>query len=221
MKISEIDIGDNLTTLKMTPTWFKLDEKKNALKDIIYPIDGTDRNLINIISRYRTICNKSKDFLSQPLQININSTETLIIALDTFARQYGGELTFTNNDLSFSNSDEHTAAGVANLGSVHMIAANCIPTAKFCLKVNRNYDRDLARTSRTMKMFILDFTREISHLLHCKNDYIRIFSIERLDDKRDMIKLYFGITTTDKQQTETLARQFQVKYLSSYSKNYF
>jgi hypothetical protein len=212
MKISEIDIGDNITTLKMTPIWFKLDDKKNALKNIIYPTDGTDRNQINTIARYRTIINKSKDFRHEPLQVNKNSTETVIIALDIFARQYGGELSFTNKDFSFSDCAEHTACGVANLGSIHLLAAELIPTAKFSIKLNFNYDRDLTRSTATMKNFILNFNQEITHLLHCKNDFIRIFSIEKIAHKRGMIQVNFGLTTPDKNQTESLARHFQVLY---------
>jgi hypothetical protein len=212
MKISEIDIGDNITTLKMTPIWFKLDDKKSALKDIIYPTDGTDRNVVNTIARYRTISNKSKDFCHEPLQVNEASIETVIIALDNFARQYGGELSFTNEDRSFSNSTESIACGVANLGSIHLVASDYILTAKFSVKLNLNYDRDLTQTNLMMKNFIFDFNKSIAHLLHCKNDFVRIFSIEKLDHKRGLIKINFGLTTPEKNQTESLARQFQVKY---------
>lgn len=211
MKISEIGIGDTITTLKMTPVWFKLDERKNPLKDIIYPTDGTDRDLINIVARYRTIINKSKDFRRHPLQVNKNSIETIIIALEIFIRQYGGDLTFTNEKLSFDNSTEHTAEGIVNLGCVHLLAANFIPTAKFSIKLNVNYDRDLAQSISLMKKFIFNFNKEISYLLKCNNNFIRIFSIEKIDNKRGMIKVNFGLTTPDKNQTITLARRLQVK----------
>lgn len=210
MKICEIDIGDNLTTLKMTPIWFKLDDRKGALKDIIYPTDGTDRTVVNIIARYRTIINKSKDFRQQPLEVNEQSIETVIIALDIFARQYGGELSFTNEELSYSNSTEHIACGIANLGSIHLLAMDYISTAKFSIKLNLNYDRDLAQTNSMMKKFILDFNKSIAHLLRCNNDFVRIFSIEKIDNKRGMIQVNFGLTTPDYNQTEYLARQFQV-----------
>jgi hypothetical protein len=215
MKISEIDIGDSITTLKMTPMWFKLDDKKTALKDIIYPMDGTDRNLINIVARYRTMINKSNDFRHEPLQVNQNSTETIIIALDAFARHYGGELSFTNENLSFMDCAEQTACGVANLGSIHFLPAHFIPTAKFSIKLNLNYDRDLAQSNSLMKNFILNLNKEIARLLKCKNDYIRIFSIEKIDHKHEMIKIHFGLTTSDKNQTISLARHFQVKNIKS------
>jgi hypothetical protein len=210
MKISEIDIGDTITTLKMTPIWFKLDDKKAALKDINYPTDGTDRNLIITIARYRTIINKSKDFCHQPLQVNKNSIETVIIGLENFVRQYGGELSFTNENLSFKNSAEHTACGVANLGSTHLLASNLILTAKFSIKIYLHYHRDIARSTATMKNFIFNFQKEITYLLHCKNDFIRIFSIEKMEHRRGMIRISFGITTPERNQTESLARHFQV-----------
>jgi hypothetical protein len=211
MKITQIDIGDTITTLKMTPIWFKLDDKKIGLKDIIYPTDGTNRDLINIIARYRTIINKSKDFRHEPLEVNKNSIETVIIGLDTFVRQYGGELSFTNDDLSFANCAEHTACGVANLASVHLLAANWILTAKFSIKINLHYHRDLAQSNGTMKSFIWDFQKEITNLLQCKNDFIRIFSIEKIEHRRGMIRIHFGITTPERNQTETLARNLRVK----------
>ncbi|CAF1183687.1 unnamed protein product [Rotaria sordida] len=209
MKIIEIDIGDNITTLKMIPMSFKLDDKKRALKDIIYPTDGTDRNLINILARYRTIINKSKDFRREPFQVRTNSTETLIILLDAFVRQYEGELSFTNEDICFSDSTRYIASGIANLGSLHLLAANYILTAKFSIKINLNYDRELTRSSSIMKNFILDLNKSIANVLHCKNDFIRIFSIEKIDNKHGMIQVNFGLTTPDKNQTESLARHFQ------------
>lgn len=210
MKITQMDIGDTVTTLKMTPIWFKLDQRKRVAEDILYPTDGTDRNLINTVARYRTIVNQSKDFRREPLEINPNSRETIIIALDAFARQYGGELTFTQEDLSFSHPAEHAACGVANLGTVHLIAAHFIPTAKFAIKINLNYDRDLAQSTATMKTFILDLHQELTRLLLCKSEFIRIFSIKKLDHRRGLVEVHFGLTTPDKNQTEALARHFQV-----------
>ncbi|CAF4621253.1 unnamed protein product, partial [Rotaria sp. Silwood2] len=209
MKINEIDIGDNITILKMTPISFKLDDKKKGLKDIIYPIDATDRNLINILARYRTIINKSKDFRSEPFQIGKDSTETVIILLDYFSREYGGEICFTSEDISHCNSAQYIVGGIANFGSLHLLANNLIPTAKFSIKINLNYDRDLAQSNSTMKNFIIDFSKSIAHLLHCKYDFVRIFSIEKIDNKRGIIQVNFGITTNDKNQTEYLARYFQ------------
>ncbi|CAF4541866.1 unnamed protein product, partial [Rotaria sp. Silwood2] len=211
MKINEIDIGDNITILKMTPISFKLDDKKKGLKDIIYPIDATDRNLINILARYRTIINKSKDFRSEPFQIGKDSTETVIILLDYFSREYGGEICFTSEDISYCNSAQYIVGGIANFGSLHLLANNLIPTAKFSIKINLNYDRDLAQSNSTMKNFIIDFSKSIAHLLHCKYDFVRIFSIEKIDNKRGIIQVNFGITTNDKNQTEYLARYFQTR----------
>ena len=212
MKINQIDIEDTVTTLKMVPITFKLDDKKKALKGIIYPTDGTDRNLINIIARYRTLINKSKDFCHEPLQISKDSTETAILVLHAFAHQCGGELSFTDEDLSFSGTTTQIASGLVNLDNIHVLADNFIPTAKFSIKIKLDYNRDLAQSTSIMKNFILDFQKAIAHLLHCKNEFIRIFSIEKVDNKRRITQINFGLTTPDKNQTESLARHLQVNH---------
>ncbi|CAF5022251.1 unnamed protein product [Rotaria sp. Silwood1] len=209
MKISEIDIGDKLTKIKLTPISFKLDDKKEALKNIIYPNDGSDRYILNILSRYRTIINKSKDFIKQPFKLKNDSIETVIILLDYFIRQYQGEICFTNQYISYSDSKQLTATGIINLSSLHLIAAKTILTATFSIKINLNYDRDLAHSNNTMINFILDLNKSLAHLLNCKYDFIRIFSIEKLDYKRGMIKVNIGLTTPDIYQTEYLAKHFQ------------
>ncbi|CAF2050173.1 unnamed protein product [Rotaria magnacalcarata] len=209
MKIIEIDIEDNITKLKMGPCSFKLDDKKLALQDIIYPNDSTDRNLINILARYRKFIHKSKDFSQEKFQISHDSIETLIILLNDFIGQYEGELTFTNEYINYSNSLQYMICGIANLSNVHLIISNFIQTAIFSVKLNINYDRDLIRSNLTMKIFIYDFIKSISDVLHCNNDFIRIFSIERFDNKGSIIRVNFGLTTPDKNQTEILARHFQ------------
>ncbi|CAF4362900.1 unnamed protein product, partial [Rotaria magnacalcarata] len=85
--------------------------------------------------------------------------------------------------------------GIANLSNVHLIISNFIQTAIFSVKLNINYDRDLIRSNLTMKIFIYDFIKSISDVLHCNNDFIRIFSIERFDNKGSIIRVNFGLTT--------------------------
>ena len=212
MKIIQIDIEDTVTTLKMVPIGFKLDDKKKALKSIIYPTDGTDRNLVNIVARYRTLINKSKNFCQEPLQIGKDSTETAILVLSAFAHQYSGELSFTDEDLSFSDPITQIVSGVVNLDNIHLLVGNFIPTAKFSIKVKLDYNRDLAQSISTLKNFILHFHKALAHLLHCKNEFIRIFSIEKVDNKCRMTQINFGLTMPDKNQTESLARHFQVNH---------
>ena len=211
MKISHIDFGDTKTTMKMTPNWFKFNQKINLLKEIVYPQDGTDRNLINTIAKYRTLIDQSKDFRQQPLEVEQNSIETLLIALEHFVHQYDGELIFTNERISSSHPNESTAYGIANLGCVHLIASHLVPTAKFSIKINLNYDRDLAQSLTMMKRFVYQFHRDLTRLLQCQPEFIRIFSIEKLDHRRGMVLIQLGLTTPDKTQTDSLARQFQVE----------
>ena len=211
MKITHIDMGDTFTKLKMTPISFKLDRKKNSSKDIIYPTDGTDRDLINLIAKYRHLIDQPKDFSEYPLKVHQNSIETLIIGLEHFVHQYDGELILTNTDLSYSHPDEKLASGVVNLSSIHLIAADLIPTARFSIKLNLDYDRDLSQSISTMKEFLLQFHKDLTRLLRCQSEYMRIFSVEKLDLKRGMIRIQFGLTTPNKNQTESLAKQFQVR----------
>jgi len=210
MKTTELDIGDNEIVLKMTPNRFQLDDRKSALKDIIYPSDGTDRHLINTIARYRTLINKSKDFILEPIESDPSSIEMILIGLENFVRQYGGEISFSNSDLSFANGTEYAACGIVNLGNIHLLATDFIPTAKFSIRLNIDYDRDLTQSKAQLKTFLFRFVKELADLLECQQSFVRIFSIEKLDQRRNLIRIHFGLTTTERNQTIDLAKHFQV-----------
>lgn len=210
-KINEIFIEDNITNIKLTPKSFKCIDKNKLLKDIIYPNDGTDRNLINLISIYRSFINKSNDFSHQPIEISEDSIETLIILFKNLIDQYNGEIIINNELISYSDTFDYILYGISNLSNIHLITSNIIKTAIFSIKFNLNYDKDLTQSYLIIKNFIFDLIKSISNILQCKYDFIRIFSIEKISNKHQLIKINFGITTPDQSQTEYLARHFQVK----------
>jgi hypothetical protein len=159
-KIVQIVIGKNSTTLKMAPEWFKHDNHDEALKNIVYPQGVTENQQrpFDTVARYRAAANRSNsNFRHKSLDLSENNTETLIIALDDFVQQLGGELSFNDEDLTFEETAHRTACGVANLSSAHLLATDYIPTAKFSFLVDRDYQIDLARSSETMQNFVLDF----------------------------------------------------------------
>ncbi|CAF4860968.1 unnamed protein product [Rotaria sp. Silwood1] len=120
----------NGTSLKMTPAWFKLNDQQAVLKDIVYPPAINDNQPFDTIAAYRTFTNKSKDFCRKPINIAEDSTETLILVLDAFARKFNGNLTITMNDVPVDDSSHCLACGIGNLGNVHMLTNNYVPMAK-------------------------------------------------------------------------------------------
>ena len=181
-KIVELYIGKNSTKLKMAPDWFERDDQSESLKNIVYPkgITENQERTFNTVARYRAAANRpNNNFRQSSIQLNENNTETLIIALDDFVQQFGGELSFTNEDFTFEETTHRTACGVANLSSAHLLATDYIPTAKFTFLVDLDYQSDLARSSETMQNFTLEFSKSIANVLDCPSDYVRVTSLEK------------------------------------------
>lgn len=212
-KIVELHIGKNSTKLKMAPEWFIPDDPSKSLKNIVYP-KGTSENqqrTYNTVARYRAAADKpNNNFRQASIDLNENNTETLIIALDDFVQQFGGELSFTDEDLTFQDPANRTACGVANLSSAHLLATDYIPTAKFSFLVDLDYQSDLARSSETMQNFTLEFSKSIADVLGCSNDYVRVISIEKPGKTRRKTKVNFGVSTPDPTKTEELVENLKV-----------
>ncbi|CAF2027700.1 unnamed protein product [Rotaria magnacalcarata] len=209
-RIVRMNIEKTRTTLKMAPQWFKHEEYTNALENIVYPPDIQDHRPFDTIARYRTAIKQTNlNFHQASLRATEDDIETLVIALDRFAQTYGGELSFTNQEMLFNNTAESTACGVANLSSVHLLAADYISTANFAFQVYMDYERDLARSSETMQTFVLNFSTAIAQDLSCQTDYVRIFSIEKVVEKKGETVVKFGLTTPDRVTTEELAKDLQ------------
>ncbi|CAF2072242.1 unnamed protein product [Rotaria magnacalcarata] len=221
-KIIQIIIGDNSTKLKMAPEWFKPEDQNASLKNIIYPdgINENDQHQFNTIARYRAASKKPNNNFSKELLIpNESNTETLIIALDNFVQQFGGELSFTNEDLTFQEPAHRTACGIADLSSAHLLATDYIPTAQFTFIVDLNYQIDLARSDQTMQNFVLNFSNAIAEVLTCPNDYIRVMSVDKPGKTRNQTKIKFGLSTPDPTETEKLVQDLKMKARDGFPKH--
>lgn len=198
------------TAIKMVPDWFEGDDEQKALEGIVYPQDTTDRRPFDMIARYRALIGQSNDFRRHKLKVDDNSTETIILMLDAFAQQFGGELTFTNDHLSFDDSVHRTACGVANLGGTHLLAGNYVPSAGFTFTFNRDYDKDLTATDDAMDDFIVEFAADLATHLNCPIEYIRVLSVERNPDGSPTSIVRFGLTCPDQSETQNLADSLRV-----------
>jgi len=214
LKVTTMIMGENLTKFDMTPDWFKPDDDTKVLKTIKYPPNIVEKRPYNTVARFRAVQNAtadSNDFISQPIQVKENATETLILALDAFVQQFGGKLSFTNEDLSFEDSAHRVASGVADLGSAHLLASEHVPSAKFALIIDIDYDT-LAKSEETMQNFLLVFADAVAQDLSCDNDYVRVSSVEKSTKGKGKAEVNLVLTTPDKTKTEELADTFQVRY---------
>ncbi|CAF3628675.1 unnamed protein product [Rotaria sp. Silwood1] len=208
----------NGTSLKMTPAWFKLNDQQAVLKDIVYPPAINDNQPFDTIAAYRTFTNKSKDFCRKPINIAEDSTETLILVLDAFARKFNGNLTITMNDVPVDDSSHCLACGIGNLGNVHMLTNNYVPMAKFAFNITVDYDKNFAESKDTMENFALSFCRDVSQLLSCEEHYIRILSVKKSNKQSDETKVHFGITKPNFNETQQLAHLLQDKAQKGFPK---
>lgn len=194
----------------MTPPWFEQEDQQKPLRNIVYPKDIVDQHPFDSVARYRAIMKKTNNFQKKSIESGPKKAETMIIALDKFAQQFGGDLSFTNQQISCNESIRRAACGVGTLGSVHLLATNHILTARFVFQTNLNYKQDLAKSPETMENFTLSFATAIAQELKCQNEYVRVLSIEENDLDGDA-KVDFGITTLDQISTEILADDLSVR----------
>ncbi len=132
MKIAKIDVKDDFVDIRMVPTSFQHNQESDKPDDdIIYPEGVIDFRPYKTVARYRTTIDESTNFREHPLLVGEDSTETLILGLESFAQQHGCELSFTNEDQQFDQSVYRAACGVADLGSIHLLATESLLTAKF------------------------------------------------------------------------------------------
>lgn len=211
LKVTNMQIGDKQTTIQMVPIWFQPNDRQAILKETVFPDDIPDKEPYEIVACYRAAIGKSNNFKRDPLNISDRSVETLMLSLDAFVKQFGGQLNFTNQDLSFDNGAEQVACGIANMGSVHLLATDSLPTAIFDLKVGLDYKKDLARSSETMGNFVSNFSTAVAKTLGCKYDYVRVLSVEKTSEtKISSVKL--GLTCPKSKETIRLADRLKVSY---------
>jgi hypothetical protein len=132
MKIAKIDVKDDFVDIQMVPTSFQHNQEPDKPDDdIIYPEGVIDFRPYKTVARYRKAIGGSTNFRERPLLVGEDSTETLILGLESFAQQHGCELSFTNEDQQFDQSVYHAACGIADLGSIHLLATDSLLTATF------------------------------------------------------------------------------------------
>ncbi len=83
---------------------------------------------------------ETNEFTTEKVNVKEDPTETLVLALDAFVQQFDGKLSFTTDDLSFEESTHSTACGVTDLDSAHLLANEHIPSVRFVLNLNLDYD---------------------------------------------------------------------------------
>lgn len=213
LKITTINLGRDSTTLIMVPPWFNNEGETEALRNIKYPANVSNKRSFNTLAQYRLIKKETNDFIRQPVQAQDKSTEIVILALDSFIQQYGGRISFTKDDLSFEGSADRAACGIADLGSTHMLANQYVSSAKFTLPLDLNYD-DLAKSESTMQDFVLSFVDAMSKDLSCRNDNIRVTSVERSKKLTGKAEVSLVLTTTDRTKTDELADLLKVRKIS-------
>jgi hypothetical protein len=153
---------------------------------------------------YRSMIEKTNkvNFVEKPFFSAVSSIETLLVVLNELAHDLGARLTFTDTDLKFDDSDYRTACGVTNLGSIHSLLAadGNFQAAKFNLHFKVNYDQ-ITASDETLKKFVLTIINDTSSIIRCSKDFIRVFSVKRVQSA--LVSL--GITTPEFEKTKQLA----------------
>jgi hypothetical protein len=186
------------------------DDTEEEEDDIIYPEDVIDRRPYKTVARFRKAIGKSTNFREHPLLVADDSTETLILGLEHFAQEHGCDLSFTDEAQQFDRSIYRAAAGIVDLGSIHLLATDALLTANFQFEIDLDYDSEITQSEANVENFVLDFCEAISKVLSCDNDKVRVFSIDKLAKKSGTSHVNFGLTTSDQKKTEQLARTLQV-----------
>ena len=127
-----------MTEVKMTPPWFEQEDQQEPLRNIVYPKDIRDQRPFDSVARYRATIKKTNNFHKKSIESGPNKAETMMIALDKFVQQFGGDLSFTKGQISLNESIHQTACDVGTLRSIHLLATNHILTARFVFQTNLN-----------------------------------------------------------------------------------
>ncbi|CAF1113733.1 unnamed protein product [Rotaria sordida] len=210
LQIANMVIEQNSVLIDMVPSSFnphkELDDDGD---DIIYPEGVTDFHPYQIVARYRKAIGESTNFRLKPLLVGEDSIETLVLGLESFAHQKYCTLIFTGEDQKFDNSIYRASTGVFDLGSIHLLATDSLPTANFQFEIDHSYDPEIFQSEDGIKKFVHDFCEAISKVLFCDNNSIRVFSINKLVDEEGKSQIKFGLTTPETKRTEQLAHDLQ------------
>ena len=209
LQVTSIQIGKNSTKFNMLPPWFQPVDQSEALKNIRYPANVTNRRPFQILAGYRLIKHESNDFAQNQIEVKESSTETLLLALDAFIQKFGGQLCFTTEDLSFEGSADRAASGIADLGSAHLLAGDHAPSAKFALLLDMDYS-SLVKSEETLQQFLMEFVTAVSDDLACPSQYVRVNSVEKSTEAKGKAQLNLVLSTPNRADTEALAKLFEV-----------
>ena len=195
----------------MVPTSCDIHSESDQIEDgSIYPEGITDLHPYSIAARYRKYIGQSTNFREYPLVVAEDSIETLMIGLDNFANQHDCMLLFSDKEQQYDQSIYRAACGVADLGSIHLLANDFILTANFQFEIDLSYHDDIANSEDGIRQFVFNFCDSIAKVLSCESNVVRIFSISQVDDEPHQSEVIFGLTTIDRKITELLAHKLQV-----------
>lgn len=209
--------------LDMTPAWFEPIKPPSPDK-IRLPVNYNKDSPIEVrtydcLSVCRTMMKKTNnvDFVTEPFLPNVDNTETLVVVLNELLYQMGTHIAFTNEEFTYDDSDYRTACGIMNLGSIHsfLTSQGTFDTAKFSLHLKLKYD-EIITSNETLKNFVLTLINEISTVLQCDKNFVRVFSVNRSSD----VVVQCGITTPQANETKRIAETFKQK-LNRNSKSEF
>ncbi|CAF1201080.1 unnamed protein product [Rotaria sp. Silwood1] len=212
LHIANIVTEPNLTLIDMVPTSFnpnKQPDDDDDEDDIIYPEGVTDFRPYKTVARYRKAIGESIDFRLKPLLVGEDSTETLVIGLENFAQEHDCNLIFTDEDQRFDKSIYRAAAGLVDLGSIHLLATDSLLTANFQFEIDLDFDQVIVQSDDTVEKFVQDFCEAISKVLSCESGNVRVFSINKLADEEGKSQVKFGLTTPEPKRTEQLAHDLK------------
>ncbi|CAF1615808.1 unnamed protein product [Adineta ricciae] len=207
--VEDLDIGDIITEVNMAPSWFQRENDLDDMSDVIYPSGITPTQTHKNVAHFRNVTKQKSFFGGKTVRIKEDSLDTLITALSEFAREYDGNLSFTQNELP--HGDAYCAAcGIGDLGSTHLLATDYISTARFSFHTELSYDDDLKKSATTMKNFVLSFATSIAEVLGLQgNEYIRVLSVVKDEENCGKANVNLGVTTPDRQETEKFAQSLQ------------
>jgi hypothetical protein len=154
---------------------------------------------------------KSTDFNAKPILIGEDETESVVLCLNSFAEKHGCELIFTDEDHRFDNSIYRAACGIADLGSIHLLATDAVQTATFCFAMDFDFKSEFQQSTEKVETFVMDFCQAIAKVLSCDTNNVRVFSISKIE-KQNKSEVKFGLTLPEATKTGQLAEILKVFY---------
>jgi hypothetical protein len=132
--------------------------------------------------------------------------------LNSFAEKHGCELMFTDEDHRFDNSIYRAACGIADLGSIHLLATDAVQTASFCFVMDFDFNSEFQQSTEKVQTFVTNFCQAIATVLSCDTNNIRVFSISKMEKEKKKSEVKFGVTSSEATKTEQLAETLKVLF---------